>query len=217
MFTGIIEETGTLKNITRGTRSGKITVSCRQVLEGTRIGDSIAVNGICLTVTERGGDWFSADATPETFRRTSLGRMRTGEFLNLERALSLQDRLGGHLVSGHIDGTGRVISAGRDENAVNFWISFIPSKMKYILEKGSVAVDGISLTVTERRASSFSVSVIPHTVSATNLLKKHAGDVVNIECDCVGKYIEQLFPGRRDGLFEGSTDQKGMKDYNGSF
>lgn len=208
MFTGIIEETGTLRSMIRRARSGMITVSCRHVLEGTKIGDSIAVSGICLTVADRGEDWFSADATPETFRRTSLGSLHRGDLLNLERALSLQDRLGGHIVSGHIDGTGRIMTVSREENAVNFWISFAPSKMKYILEKGSVAVEGISLTVMKKRAGAFAVSVIPHTAEVTNLFTKHGEDLVNIECDCVGKYIEQLFPGHTERIVEPMTERR---------
>lgn len=192
MFTGIIEEVGTLSAVTWGHRSCALRIRCGKVLEDARLGDSIAVNGICLTVTAKGKDWFTADATPETMKRTALSEMKTGDPVNLERPLPVGGRLGGHIVAGHVDATGRLETMTRDENAVNLTISFAPDKMKYILEKGSVAVDGVSLTVTKRDGRSFSVSLIPHTGQETTLLQKKPGALVNIECDCIGKYVEQL-------------------------
>lgn len=200
MFTGIIEEVGTIRSIRRGSRSAVLSIGCHIVLDGTKVGDSIAVNGTCLTVTEMGKDWFSADATPETVSRTSLSILHTGSPVNLERALRVGDRLGGHIVSGHVDGTGRIVSAASDENAVNVAISCGPELIRYILLKGSVAVDGVSLTVTQRDSRGFSVSIIPHTGNETILLTKQRGDPVNIECDVVGKYIEQLMEKPQSGV-----------------
>lgn len=200
MFTGIIEEVGTIRSIRRGSRSAVLSIGCHSVLDGTKVGDSIAVNGTCLTVTEMGKDWFSADATPETVARTSLSILHTGSPVNLERALRVGDRLGGHIVSGHVDGTGRIVSAASDENAVNVAISCGPELIRYILLKGSVAVDGVSLTVTQRDSRGFSVSIIPHTGNETILLTKQRGDPVNIECDVVGKYIEQLMEKPQSGV-----------------
>lgn len=200
MFTGIIEEVGTIRSIRRGSRSAVLSIGCHGVLDGTKVGDSIAVNGTCLTVTAMGKDWFSADATPETVSRTSLSILRAGSPVNLERALRVGDRLGGHIVSGHVDGTGRIVSAASDENAVNVAISCGPELIRYILLKGSVAVDGVSLTVTQRDSRGFSVSIIPHTGNETILLAKQRGDPVNIECDVVGKYIEQLMEKPQSGV-----------------
>lgn len=192
MFTGIVEEIGTIRSMEWSSRSVRLTVACHRVLDGTKEGDSIAVNGACLTVTrlERGA--FSADVMPETVKRTSFSLFRIGSPVNLERALRLGDRLGGHIVSGHIDGTGTIAAMRREDIAVAVRISFAPEKMRYILEKGSVAVDGVSLTVTERDQGGFSVGIIPHTGGHSILLARHVGDPVNIECDMLGKYVEQL-------------------------
>lgn len=195
MFTGIIEEIGTIAAIRRGDRSAALTISCQTVIEDAREGDSIAVNGTCLTVTSIGSHSFTADATPETLARTSLSILRAGSPVNLERALRVGGRVGGHIVSGHVDGTGTVTGKVKSGNAVDLTISFDPAKMKYILEKGSVAVDGVSLTVTRRDSRSFTVSIIPHTGAKTILLGKNKNDPVNIECDLIGKYVEQLMQG----------------------
>lgn len=192
MFTGIVEEVGAVRRIERTSRSASLIIACHTVLEGTKEGDSIAVNGACLTVTRLWKNAFSADATPETMARTAFSLFRPGTAVNLERALRVGDRIGGHIVSGHIDGTGKLVSLRRDENAVDIRIDFLPEKMRYILGKGSVAVDGVSLTVTARDERGFSVSVIPHTGMKTALFEKHPGDPVNIECDMLGKYVEQL-------------------------
>ena len=192
MFTGIIEEIGVLKERRDGSHSCTLTVRCEKILEGTKIGDSIAVNGTCLTVTKLNADSFDVDVTPETMRRTAFSIVRVGSKLNLERALRIGDRLGGHLVSGHVDFVGKLIKKEQEGNAVNLTFSVPEQWMKYILAKGSIAIDGVSLTIAKKQSNSFFVSLIPHTGEMTILLLKHIGDPVNIECDCIGKYIEQL-------------------------
>ena len=192
MFTGIIEEKGVIRSIRNGSRSSELRIQAGIVLEGMRTGDSVCTSGICLTVTGHGPDWFTADVMPETMRRTTLGQLRTGSEVNLERALRLSDRLGGHLVSGHVDGTGKIERTWQEENAVWYRIAAAPDLLRYIIEKGSVAIDGISLTVAGTEQNSFTVSVIPHTRSVTALSGKSAGDAVNIECDMIAKYVERL-------------------------
>jgi len=192
MFTGIIEEIGTLKAISHGQRSATLEISAFKVLEGTRIGDSIAVNGVCLTVTSIGKGSFIVDAMPETLGRSNLGSLQTGSKINLERALRLGDRLGGHLVSGHIDGEGIIFSFREDDNAIRIRITANQSLLRYIIEKGSVAVDGISLTVTYVDDKSFEVSIIPHTKNETTLCGKRPGERVNLETDMIGKYVERF-------------------------
>lgn len=192
MFTGIIEEIGVLKERRDGSHSCTLTVRCEKILEGTKIGDSIAVNGTCLTVTKLNADSFDVDVTPETMRRTAFSIVRVGSKLNLERALRIGDRLGGHLVSGHVDFVGKLIKKEQEGNAVNLTFSVPEQWMKYILAKGSIAIDGVSLTIAKKQSNSFFVSLIPHTGEMTILLLKQIGDSVNIECDCIGKYIEQL-------------------------
>ena len=192
MFTGIIEEKGTVASVKKGNVSSRITFSASKVLEDIHEGDSIAVNGVCLTATSITGSTFTADVMAETMRRSSLGNLRSGDRVNMERAMLCGGRFGGHIVSGHIDGTGTVKSLKREENAVWVRISADTSLLKYIVEKGSVALDGISLTVAEVDDSGFMVSVIPHTGSETTLLSKKPGDCINIECDMIGKYVEKL-------------------------
>lgn len=192
MFTGIIEEIGVVKERRDGSHSCTLTVRCEKILEGTKIGDSIAVNGTCLTVTKLNADSFDVDVTPETMRRTAFSIVRVGSKLNLERALRIGDRLGGHLVSGHVDFVGKLIKKEQEGNAVNLTFSVPEQWMKYILAKGSIAIDGVSLTIAKKQSNSFFVSLIPHTGEMTILLLKQIGDPVNIECDCIGKYIEQL-------------------------
>jgi len=200
MFTGIIEEIGHVKAVKKQTFSQVIVIEASKVLEGTKIGDSIAVNGICLTVTAIEKGQFSADVMHETLRRSSLGSVRTGSPVNLERAMQLGGRFGGHIVSGHIDATGKILGIREDDNAVWYRIGADYKILKYIVEKGSVALDGISLTVAEVRSDSFSVSVIPHTRANTTLTHKKIGDIINIETDCIGKYIEKLIPGHGGGV-----------------
>lgn len=193
MFTGIIEETGKLCEIKKETLSAKVKIQCRKVLEGTKVGDSIAVNGICLTVTSLAKDGFTADVMAETMRRSSLSELTVPGTVNLERAMAAGGRFGGHIVSGHIDGTGTITSIRQEENAVWFTISAEPKLLRYIVEKGSVALDGISLTVASVAEKEFQVSVIPHTRQETSLAEKKTGSILNIECDIVGKYIEKFF------------------------
>ncbi len=192
MFTGIIEEIGHIRHIVRGSHSERLSISCEKVLEGTEIGDSIAVNGTCLTVISKDGSSFDADVTPETMRRTAFSLFRPGSPVNLERALRLSDRLDGHIVMGHVDCTGHISSMKKEDNAINITISADKKWMRYVIEKGSVAVDGISLTVAARTDHDFTIALIPHTGAETALLTKHAGDAVNLEFDCLGKYVEQL-------------------------
>jgi riboflavin synthase len=192
MFTGIIEETGVIKAIKHGFKSSQVTVQSKLVVEDVKVGDSICTNGVCLTVTAFGQDYFSVDVMPETIRQTNFNTLKTGSQVNLERALRLTDRLGGHLVSGHIDGTGKIIRRWEEDNAVWFNISASAAILRYIVDKGSVALDGISLTVTTTDANSFNVSVIPHTQGITTLENKKTGDLLNIECDMIAKYIEKL-------------------------
>ena len=188
MFTGIIEEIGKIKQI----QNNILTVSAEKILSDMHIGDSIAVNGTCLTVCKFDKTGFSADVMPETMRRTNLGSLKAGSPVNLERAMPANGRFGGHIVSGHIDGTGIIKSLKKEKNAVWVQISAKPELLKYIVEKGSVAIDGISLTVAKVSHQNFSVSIIPHTGEETILLKKNSGDMVNLECDIIAKYIEKL-------------------------
>ncbi len=192
MFTGIIEEIGTVKQVQNSTAACILTVSAKAVLSDVHIGDSIAVNGTCLTVCWTDGSSFSADVMPETMRRTNLGRLYPGSKVNLERAMPANGRLGGHIVSGHIDGTGTIKKLQREENAVWVTVSADASLLRYIIEKGSVAIDGISLTVARVTRQDFSVSVIPHTAQETTLLSRSPGDAVNLECDIIAKYTEKL-------------------------
>ncbi len=192
MFTGIIEEKGIIQSIRRDRDSCVLTVGCRDVLEGSCVGDSIAVSGVCLTVTSMGGGYFTADMMTETLNRSSLGSLSTGSAVNLERAMPADGRFGGHIVSGHIDGTGTVQSIDRDGNAVWYTIEAAPSLLRYIVEKGSIAIDGISLTVAFVDEKCLKVSIIPHTLEATTLPDRRVGDIVNLECDIIGKYVEKL-------------------------
>ncbi|MCQ4873697.1 MULTISPECIES: riboflavin synthase [Odoribacteraceae] len=192
MFTGIIEEIGTVKGVKRGNRSVVLEVQAKKVLEDLKVGDSIATNGVCLTVTSFTGSVFCADVMPETMQRSNLGELRAGDRVNLERALTLNGRLGGHIVSGHIDGTGKIVGREKDENAI--WISVATSGelLRYIVDKGSITIDGISLTVVSVNDAGFTVSIIPHTQDETTLVKKKIGDTVNLENDVIAKYVEKL-------------------------
>jgi riboflavin synthase len=192
MFTGIVEEVGIIKSITQGASSCQLTIGAKVVLQDVKTGDSINVNGICLTVTAFGPECFSADAMPETIRQTNFSALQPGSAVNLERALRLADRLGGHLVSGHIDGTGKILRRWEESNAVWFNISAPEKVLRYMADRGSVCLDGISLTVTTCDRKSFSVSIIPHTLEVTALKGKQAGDLLNIECDIIAKYVEKL-------------------------
>lgn len=198
MFTGIIEETGTI--LSAG--NGKIRIAAQKVLDGTKTGDSIAVNGVCLTVTEMTSCGFTADVMPETLSRSNLGSLKKGGNVNLERAMAADGRFGGHFVSGHIDGTGTILKMQNDGNAVWVYISAPRPILNLIIEKGSVAIDGISLTVAKIDEKEFAVSVIPHTGEETTLLNKKPGDIVNLENDVVGKYVQKLMSLRDSGQNE---------------
>lgn len=192
MFTGIVEEVGTIVSISKGAKSSRLTIKGMLIFEDMHIGDSIAVNGVCLTVTERNSNTFIVDVMAETLRRSSLGSLTKGSRVNMERAMAANGRFGGHIVSGHIDGTGWIEGYVREDNAVWVTIQTSPDILKYIIEKGSITIDGISLTVAYVDAHCFKVSLIPHTASNTTLLEKKAGDIVNLENDVVGKYIDKL-------------------------
>ena len=192
MFTGIIEELGKVRSLKRNSKESRLVIGAKKVLEDVHIGDSIAVNGVCLTVVSFTNSDFTVDVMNETFARSSLGSLRIGEEVNLERAMAANGRFGGHIVSGHIDGTGRIKAVFDDGNARWYEINVGPELLNGIVMKGSVAIDGISLTVSKVTTASFAVSIIPHTLDATVLRNKRAGDTVNIETDVLGKYIKQL-------------------------
>ncbi len=192
MFTGIVEEIGKIKEIKKGPASARLTIEAAVVLEDTQLGDSIAVNGVCLTVTEFSESYFKADVMHETLNRSSLGALRPGSSVNLERAMKADGRFGGHIVSGHIDGTGKIGNIRRDDNAIWYTINTPANILKYIVEKGSITIDGISLTVAALDRGAFQVSIIPHTAANTILSLKRTGDIVNLENDIIGKYVERL-------------------------
>ncbi|MBR5068991.1 MAG: riboflavin synthase [Bacteroidales bacterium] len=192
MFTGIIEEVGHVKALHRGAKSFTLEVEANLVVQDVKVGDSIATNGVCLTVTSLGDHGFSADVMPETVERTALGRLKPGSPVNLERALSLQSRLGGHIVSGHIDGTGRIAARRQDDTALWLTVECDSKLLRYIIEKGSITVEGVSLTVARVDERSFSVSLIPHTQLVTTLHRLRIGDLVNLENDIIAKYVEKL-------------------------
>ncbi|OAQ14347.1 riboflavin synthase subunit alpha [Bibersteinia trehalosi Y31] len=192
MFTGIIEEVGKIAKIQKQGEFAVLTINGSKVLEDVQLGDSIAVNGVCLTVTSFGNDYFTADVMSETLNRTSLSEVQVGSPVNLERAMAANGRFGGHIVSGHIDGTGTVASVTPADNAVWYRIHTSPKIMRYIIEKGSITIDGISLTVVDCDEQGFRVSIIPHTIAHTNLGSKKVGSIVNLENDVVGKYVEKL-------------------------
>ena len=187
MFTGIVEETG----IVRSVRPDRLTISATEVLQGTKLGDSLAVNGACLTVNTLGAGSFSVDVTPETLRRTNLGSLRSGSQVNLERALLIGGRLGGHLVQGHIDATGKIAALVPVGESITARVAAPPTVMRYIVEKGFIAVDGVSLTVVDYDATSFTVSLIPYTMERTTLGSRKIGDLVNLEVDIIAKYVEK--------------------------
>ena len=191
MFTGIVEEMGVIRSIRRGAHSAVLSIGAETVLSDLKLGDSVAVNGVCLTATSVDSGGFTADVMHETLNRSSLGALVPGSPVNLERAMAAGGRFGGHIVSGHIDGTGTITERRRDDNAVWYTVS-APALLRYIVEKGSVAIDGISLTVASVAADRFSVSVIPHTAAVTVLGRKRPGDIVNLETDIIGKYVEKL-------------------------
>jgi riboflavin synthase len=192
MFTGIIEEVGTIRSIHSGAQSGRVTVSARVVTEGVKLGESIAVSGVCLTVIEFDSKSLAFDISAETLSRTTLGRLRPGSPVNLERSLAVGGRLGGHIVQGHVDGTGEFLSRQPAGDGVVIRFSYRSELGRYICLKGSIAVEGISLTVSNLGEGWFEVAVIPHTLKMTNLETLSSGDKINLEVDIVAKYIERL-------------------------
>lgn len=192
MFTGIVEEMGKIVRVEKGAKSSRLTVSGDKIFSDLKLGDSVATNGVCLTVTSFSKGIFTADVMNETLKRSNLGELRQGSMVNLERAMIANGRFGGHIVSGHIDGTGVIAKIEQDDIAVWYTIRADRKIMKYIIEKGSVAIDGISLTIARVTDNDFSVSLIPHTAKETVLGYKKTGDTVNLENDVVGKYIEHF-------------------------
>lgn len=195
MFTGIVEELGRIVRVPSPGRAGQLEIAATRVLTGTNVGDSIAVNGVCLTATTVSAAGFTADVMPQTLAHSNLGALRAGSPVNLERAMAADGRFGGHIVSGHIDGTGTIRRIRRDQNAVRFAIEAPASIMALIVQRGSVAIDGISLTVAKLAADAFEVSIIPHTIEQTTLSHRKPGDAVNLENDVVGKYVQRLLHG----------------------
>lgn len=212
MFTGLVEEVGNIQAITKSTKSARITIKAREVLEGVKLGDSISTNGVCLTVTDFSTNFFTVDVMAETMRRSNLKNLSPGDEINLERALRLGDRLGGHMVSGHIDGMGVISKYENEDNAVWITIRTSPEILKYIVEKGSIAIDGVSLTVAYVDDEVFKVSIIPHTKDVTTLLRRKIGSDVNLECDMVGKYIEKLISVKEQQTVKKSIDLNFLRE-----
>lgn len=192
MFTGLIEEVGEIENIKKGAKSLVLTVKCKDILDDVKVGDSIALNGVCLTVTSLTGHGYTADVMNETINRSMLKDLKVLDQVNLERAMAVNDRFGGHIVSGHIDGTGNISQIEEDDNAIWYSIETTPKVLRYIVEKGSITINGISLTVAYVDEHMFKVSIIPHTQKETNLHSMKVGSTVNLECDVIGKYVEKL-------------------------
>lgn len=192
MFTGIVEEIGVVRGVVSGSEWGSISIGARRVLEGTRRGDSIAVNGVCLTVTALSRDGFTADVMAETLRRSNLGALKAGEAVNLERAMAADGRFGGHIVSGHVDNFGEIVDTSQEGSAFWLTLSAPPDLLELVVEKGSITLDGVSLTVAARTENTFSVSLIPTTQMDTTLLRKRPGDKINLEADVIGKYVRAL-------------------------
>ncbi|MEA3464615.1 MAG: riboflavin synthase [Thermodesulfobacteriota bacterium] len=196
MFTGLIEDIGTVRELRHGGVSVQLHVATSLPTSEIALGDSIAVNGICLTVVQLGGGFFVADVSPETLHCSSLGSLAPGSQVNLERALRLSDRLGGHLVSGHVDDTAIVVNRRQDGNAIHFVFKMATETLRYVVEKGSITIDGISLTVNEVTADTFAVAIIPHSLAQTTLRNVEIGSQVNIETDMIARYVEKLMTGR---------------------
>lgn len=212
MFTGLIEEIGRVQSVIKAAKSARIMIEAHTVTEGVRLGDSISTNGVCLTVTALSGNGFFVDVMAETMRRSNLYLLAEGDKVNLERALRLGDRLGGHMVSGHIDGMGTVVNYEQEDNAVWITIAAGQELLRFIVQKGSVAIDGISLTVAYVDDRVFKVSIIPHTKEVTALLQKRIGDVVNLECDMLGKYIEKLLLSREQAPVNSGIDMNFLSE-----
>lgn len=211
MFTGLVEEIGKIIKITKGRNSYQFSIQAEKVLSDIKLGDSVATNGACLTVVERTNSSFTVDIMAETVKRTNFGKMKLGDTVNLERAMLLSDRLGGHLVSGHIDGIGK-ISNIKKEDIANIISVEAPKDLLYqMLNKGSITIDGISLTILSVNEKDFQVSIIPHTAQETTLIKKKTGDFVNLETDMIGKYVLRfLKPGKKENLTQAKASKLSM-------
>lgn len=206
MFTGIVEQVGRIKSIHLKNQSAILTIACKEKWDGLHIGDSVAVNGVCLTVTHINETIWAADVMAESIRTSTLGTLNSGSIVNLERAMAANGRFGGHIVSGHIDGTGKILRIIPEENAIWFTIGVDKKLLAYMVKKGSIAVDGVSLTIASLDEKSVSVSMIPHTRAVTTFLKKRVGDLVNIECDVIGKYVERLLTNSEEKASDQDTD-----------
>lgn len=215
MFTGIIEEIGEVSRLQKREKSFKISIRASLILEDMKLGDSISTNGLCLTVSEFNQKEFTADIMPESLNRSNLGTLNVGAKVNLERAMPLNGRFGGHIVSGHIDGVGQILEVKKEENAIWFEIKTSLNLMRYTVEKGSITIDGISLTVAQVKSKSFSVSIIPHTLKKTIMADKKVGDTVNLENDILGKYIEKLWGDSSSSMKESSVTKE--KLFNNGF
>lgn len=207
MFTGIIEELGQVISLKKGNKSATLTLKGNKIFEDLKLGDSVAVNGVCLTATKISGNTFMADVMNETFHRSSLGNLKKGDVVNLERAMAANGRFGGHIVAGHVDDVGELVSIKKDDNAVWFTIKASKKIMKYCIEKGSITLDGISLTIAKLTQDTLSVSMIPHTIENTNFGVKKIGDLINLENDMVGKYIDKLIHFTKEELEETNKTQ----------
>jgi riboflavin synthase len=195
MFTGLIEESGTIENISKFGDGLRFKIKAGKVLEDTKVDDSISINGVCLTVVEKSKNYFTVEAVEETLKKTTLGNLKVGEKINLERSIKLSDRLGGHLVQGHVDGIGKIVGRKKLKSSVILNIE-IPSQLaKYMIDRGSIAIDGISLTIVKTENNLMTLSIIPHTLELTTLSWKKEGDTVNIEVDLIAKYVEKLLDG----------------------
>lgn len=192
MFTGIIEEIGTVKQVAGGANSSRVTIGGSVIFTDLKLGDSVSTNGVCLTVSEMTASTFTADIMHETLKATSLANLTTGTNVNLERAMPANGRFGGHIVSGHVDGVGKVLRVEKDDNAIIYTIVTTAELIKYVIKKGSIAIDGISLTVSDVSGLEFSVSIIPHTLKETILSQRDVGSVVNLEVDMMAKYLEKF-------------------------
>jgi riboflavin synthase len=199
MFSGIVAEVGTVKAFKGNGEAASLTIEASVAFTDVAIGESIAVNGVCLTAVHRCGSTFAVDVSPETLRATNLGELRPGDGVNLERSLCLHDRIGGHLVSGHVDGVGTIIDKRPEANAVHYDLQVPKALMRYLVPKGSIAVDGISLTVVACRPDGFQVTIIPHTAAVTTIGRKGIGATVNLECDMLGRYVERALQARLEG------------------
>lgn len=215
MFTGIIEELGEVSRLQKREKSFKISIRASLILEDMKLGDSISTNGLCLTISEFNQKEFTADIMPESLNRSNFGTLNVGAKVNLERAMPLNGRFGGHIVSGHIDGVGQILEVKKEENAIWFEIKTSLNLMRYTVEKGSITIDGISLTVAQVKSKSFSVSIIPHTLKKTIMADKKVGDTVNLENDILGKYIEKLWGDSSSSMKESSVTKE--KLFNNGF